>query len=211
MNDELRANIPPHPLYLAASYYLINSKKIVIGLNSAFEIKILICAYGGLKPNFVELNKLTFIELMTIFDEISSNYEIHRKKKYRVNDEFLVKIFKVNQQTRILLKDISRDRNIYFHKNELEKFISHKVLLNLTINKLNINQAGIINLYNNYIRIAREKNCTNLTIFEATSINSIENSILLDHQKIFLEFYLIFGEHKILKDIEMLNLMLNFE
>lgn len=198
---EAEASLNYYPTYLASSFFPLYSKKILIGISSAFEVKVLILI--DKKSLFLECSKEVFFKFLLLLDEILSNIESNISTKYQHNLGENICIRGGGSKTsKVSLNDEHRNITVNFTREEIHKILEWRTSMYYVLNKLVLNLSSVRNFYKDYLRVASEKNLITLTQHELFLPSHTENFFSIDFQKIFFEIPIIFGEAKIKRDIE---------
>lgn len=203
---DIESKVPHYPLYLNSFFFSVFSKKIILGISCAFEVKALISSEK--KSGFLEVKQETFLKFLMLLDEIVNHVENEAaasRNLLLIGECIHVKISTKQAKKIMSLFDAHRDINIQFSIEELKKIIEYRNLMYYDINRLVINTNAVFNLYGDYLKIASSKNCARLTQYECFSPSLAPSGFTLDYQQIFYEFFPIFGEAKIRRDIETLG------
>lgn len=185
------------PTYLSSSIYYINSKKIVIGVDKSFEIKVLFASIC--KNGFIELSQQSMLNFLISLKQVQLNIENLKSSTFDFGENIILKINFKNSNVKIRLIDSRREITLFLSQQELKRVENHEKILLYVLQKLTLNQSSFLSIYAEYLKIASEKGTLDLSVFDACRFNSFEN-YTIDFLKVFLEFYPIFGAEKIYRD-----------
>jgi hypothetical protein len=200
--EEIEVSIQTFPSYLNNSFFQLFAKKIIVGIGNTFEVKVLILSEK--KNLFLEVSKEVYFKFLLLLDELICNIE-NENGKYHHNLGEHISV-KNHKNSKIILSNDFRNVQIPLTKEEIKKILDFRPLFYYTLNKLTMNVSSVQAFYRDYLKVAAEKNLTALSQYELYMPVCRETFCSLDFQRIFFEIPIVFGEHKIQRDIENLSL-----
>jgi hypothetical protein len=193
-----------YPQYLNSTCILLNTKKLIIGVSTTFEIKALLA--NERRAGFVEFDKEALLFLLSSLETIREKFNETAKYKQNLSSRLQLRIFLKNYVYRVSIKDIVTGGHIIFSWEEFNKLCEFQYLLIHQFLKLTMNLPAIVTLYHKFIEKCFENNILDISTFEVSTIGSTENATNLDFIRTLYEFYPILGAAKIRRDIEMYSI-----
>lgn len=199
-----------YPKYIQTTCLIANKKKLIIGINTNFEIKLLIIDEKG---RFVELNRTTIINFLLAIDGSYSSFDgdNDRRKIYWLKKNFSLDgesnmLFKctINDNLiKVSLHDKLNKKKIFFCSNDWHELFQVKNVLHMKFSKLNFHLTAIVNFYKHYIKILMNKGSLKFDYFDYVQVKTENrNFYSIDFLELAEEFS-VFPKEKIQRDIDL--------
>lgn len=192
------------PKLLAEKSVILNARRVSVGYNLSFEIKIIISNLN--KIGFIELTSFEFFGLLINLDRIINDLEQERKIGVKICENIFSKpTITGNKKSVKLLNSISLlkiDLDIF----DLKELLAFKPLFQYYISKLDLNASSVKHLYEIYVSYCFEKETNALVTFDLSEIVKTDTNFYfsLDFIELFYIIPAIFKE-KLSRDIQNLD------
>lgn len=188
-----------HPTYLYATYFTAFSKKIVVGFNNCFDVKI--CLLSDKSTSFVELSSFGFSNLFLKADQILLDLLKSEKFCYELEENKNLKLSTNNKnETSATIEDTFRQVKFVLTEDELREILRIRTCLGYVVQNLVFNKAAVSQYYQAYVNFCVLNNVDILEIHHLNFSQCDFGFFNIDLPRLFLEIPLGL-QSKLQKDI----------
>lgn len=194
-----------HPNYLYANYFSAFTKKIVVGFNISFDVKV--CLLTEKSTNFIELSSFAFSNLFLKADQILLDLLKAQRIVYELEENKVLKLTtNFKNETTAIFEDTFRQVKIAFTEQELREIIRIRNCLSYIIQNLCFNKAAVAQYYQAYVNYCVCNNVDSLEIHHLNFAQVEFGFFNIDLPRLFLEIPLTL-KSKLQKDIYFAGLL----